>query len=258
VTDLLTTKQVQTLLRVDRTTIYRMVESGALPAVRVGKQWRFARHEIERWLQEARAQRVREQAAAPEGPPASREAETDGLRSALPVGCAQLIQDMFAEMLGVMAIMTDMQGQPVTQVSNPCGFFAALVEKNPEVLAHCVETWQQLAGDPSLAPRFSRSEMDLLCARGVIRAGIALKGMVVIGGIAPDTWPPGEERLAEMAESLGVPADELKANVDAVYHLDRNAQARALQYVQRIADIFSHMIEDRGQAFGRLRGAERI
>ena len=49
-TDLLTTGQVQTLLKVDRTTIYRMVENGRLPGIRVGKQWRFDRAEIERWL----------------------------------------------------------------------------------------------------------------------------------------------------------------------------------------------------------------
>jgi excisionase family DNA binding protein len=46
--DLLTTNQVQDLLHVDRTTIYRLVESGRLPAIRVGKQWRFSRPEIER------------------------------------------------------------------------------------------------------------------------------------------------------------------------------------------------------------------
>ncbi len=42
-TELLTTRQVQALLHVDRTTIYRMVESGELPRWCVGKQWRFAR-----------------------------------------------------------------------------------------------------------------------------------------------------------------------------------------------------------------------
>jgi len=36
--ELLTTHQVQDLLKVDRSTIYRMVEAGRLPAVRVGKQ----------------------------------------------------------------------------------------------------------------------------------------------------------------------------------------------------------------------------
>lgn len=257
-TDLLTTKQVQDLLRVDRTTIYRMVENGRLPAIRVGKQWRFARPEIERWLAASRVAPVEAPHAQPAASPveAGNGADND-LRSALPVMCAQLIQDVFAEMLGVMVVVTDMQGRPITQVSNPCGFFAALAEKNPRVLAQCVHTWQQLAGDPSLAPKFSRSEMDLLCARGLIRSGTELKGMVVIGGIAPETWPPSHERLAAMAKAFGVTLDDLQANLDAVYRLDRTAQARALQYVQRIADIFSHMIEDRSQALSRVKMAER-
>lgn len=254
-TDLLTTKQVQTLLRVDRTTIYRMVESGRLPAIRVGKQWRFARPEIERWLATSRVAQVEAQLATSRVD-GGNEADDD-LRSALPIMCAQLIQDVFAEMLGVMIVVTDMQGRPITQVSNPCGFFVALTEKNPKVLMQCVHTWQQLAGDPSLAPKFSRSEMDLLCARGLIRAGTELKGMVVIGGIAPETWPPSNERLADMAKAFGVTLDDLRASLGAVHRLDRTAQARALQYVQRIADVFSHMIEERSQVLARVKGPER-
>ena len=39
--DLLTAKQVQNTLHVDATTIYRMAADGRLPAVKVGRQWRF-------------------------------------------------------------------------------------------------------------------------------------------------------------------------------------------------------------------------
>ena len=48
--------------------------------------------------------------------------------------------------------------------------------------------------DLALEPKFSLSEMGLLCARGLIRVGSELKGMVVIGGIAPDNWPPAAEQ----------------------------------------------------------------
>lgn len=37
----LTARDVQDLIRVDRSTIYRMAESGRLPAIKVGRQWRF-------------------------------------------------------------------------------------------------------------------------------------------------------------------------------------------------------------------------
>jgi excisionase family DNA binding protein len=55
VEDLLTTKQLQELLQVDRITIYRMLNDGRLRGFKVGGQWRFSRQEIETWLQ---AQRV--------------------------------------------------------------------------------------------------------------------------------------------------------------------------------------------------------
>lgn len=249
-TDLLTTRQVQALLRVDRTTIYRMVESGQLPAIRVGKQWRFAQSEVEGWLRSGRSHA----ASMPAGRLASEpvnERDLD-LRSLLPLACVQSIQDLFAEMLGVMIVVTDMQGQPITGISNPCGFFAELNEKNPGVAGQCVRTWQQLAGDPALAPKFSVSEMDLLCARGLIRVGTELKGMVVLGGIAPEAWPPGNERIEAMAHAFELAPSDVQARITAVHRLDQAAQARALYFVQRIADALAHIIEERSQEQGRL------
>lgn len=263
-TDLLTTKQVQALLRVDRTTIYRMVEGGQLPAIRVGKQWRFAKSDVEHWLRSARSQR-HVQSAATQSETDARTRVTDevpapgvDLHALLPLACAQLIQDTFAEMLGVMLLVTDMCGQPITKISNPCGYFAALIEENPNVVEQCVRTWQQLAGDPALEPKFSTSELELLCARGLIRAGTELKGMVVLGGIAPEVWPPNPERIAAMAQALALDPDSVQAKINAVYRLDLTAQARALQFVQRIADIFSHIIEVRGRMQGRLNATAQV
>ncbi|MDH3251066.1 MAG: helix-turn-helix domain-containing protein, partial [Acidimicrobiia bacterium] len=49
---MLTTKDLQQLLHVDRSTIYRMAESGQLPAMKVGRQWRFPADRIDRWLED--------------------------------------------------------------------------------------------------------------------------------------------------------------------------------------------------------------
>lgn len=245
-TDLLTTKQVQALLHVDRTTIYRMVEGGQLPAIRVGKQWRFARIEVERWLQASRPHAPVTKSLPAVDTTAAGRADQD-LSALLPLSCIQLIQDTFAELLGVMMVVTDMRGRPVTRISNPCGFFAALVEKNPRVVEECVRAWQQLAGDPALEPKFTKSELDLLCARGVIRVRTELKGMVVLGGIAPEVWPPSASRIAALAQTLQLEPAFIQAHSEAVYRLNGAAQARALQFVQRIADIFSHIIEDRSR-----------
>ena len=37
----LTTGDLQGLIKVDKPTIYRMAEGGRLPAIKVGRQWRF-------------------------------------------------------------------------------------------------------------------------------------------------------------------------------------------------------------------------
>lgn len=247
-TDLLTTKQVQTLLRVDRTTIYRMVEGGQLPAVRVGKQWRFSRSDVEHWLQSGRYGALPSVAVA-SGMASEEAAESDSskheLSEILPLDCAQAVQDTFADMLGVTIVITDMRGRPVTQISNPCGFFDALMAGNPDGLQHCVHTWELMAGHVALEPRFATSEMGLMCARGLIRAGAELKGMVVLGGIAPDNWPPSEEQAAQLAEMFGVRPEIIAAHSEAVFRMDRTSQARALRFVQRMADVFSQMVQDR-------------
>lgn len=46
----LTTGDVLAYLRVTPRTIYRLIRSGELPAVRVGRQWRFRRSDIDRWI----------------------------------------------------------------------------------------------------------------------------------------------------------------------------------------------------------------
>lgn len=47
---LLTLNEVAKLLRVDKMTVYRMVKRGAIPATRVGHQWRFEQSLIRQWL----------------------------------------------------------------------------------------------------------------------------------------------------------------------------------------------------------------
>lgn len=47
--DYLTPREVMELLAIGKNTFYKMVQSGQLPAFRVGKQWRVKRADIEPW-----------------------------------------------------------------------------------------------------------------------------------------------------------------------------------------------------------------
>lgn len=50
--DILTIKQLSDYLMVSEKTIYRMLDKGLLPAVRVGAQWRFRKRDVDGWLDE--------------------------------------------------------------------------------------------------------------------------------------------------------------------------------------------------------------
>jgi len=49
--NLLTVKEVAALLRVSTQTLYKMLEQGQIPAVKVGSQWRFDGDKIQTWIE---------------------------------------------------------------------------------------------------------------------------------------------------------------------------------------------------------------
>ncbi len=251
--ELLTTKQLQEILQVDRTTIYRMADSGRIPAIKVGNQWRFPRQQIEAWLQQQSST-----VTTPNAPPSQEQPVADiEIRQLFPLECIQLIQDSFADILGVMVLVTDVDGNLVTKPSNPCGFFLA-AEESPEARKRCLELWVRMAHEPALTPRFIESHLGLLCARGLIAVEGEIKAMLVLGGIAPKQWPPDEQKLHQIAEDLGLDAAVLEDHLDEVYYLSGEEQARILPYVQRIADIFSHIANERNELFQRLHRIAQI
>jgi excisionase family DNA binding protein len=46
----LTTDEVLEYLQVNLRTVYRLIKAGKIPAVRVGRQWRFRKQDIDAWL----------------------------------------------------------------------------------------------------------------------------------------------------------------------------------------------------------------
>ena len=248
--DYLTTRQLQDILQVDRTTIYRMADSGRIPAVKVGSQWRFPRSQVETWLK------------VESGTVAS-DSETNGVRSAngvgklLPVECVQQIQDTFADALGVMIVLADLAGQPLVRPSNPCGLYR-LAARSSGAHQRCVESWADMAREPSIQPVFVESPLGLLCARGLIRVGSELRAMLVVSGIAPEVWPPDAGKLQAMADYLGLDAATVANHVEEVFYLGAEEKRRLLPFVQRIADIVAHIITERKQLFDKLESISEL
>jgi excisionase family DNA binding protein len=243
--DLLTTRQLQEILHVDRTTIYRMADDGRIPAVRVGSQWRFPRRSIEGWLKSQSSVVV----TADEAPTGKQHACE--LEKLLPVECVQKIQDTFADLLGVSLVITDLTGRPVTRISHPCGLFA-LLERAPLAMAELQREWAALANQPSLQPAFVPGYLRLLHTQGLVRVGSELKAVLVVGGIAPAQWPPSAHDVARLAEALDVDETTLRRHLVDVFVLDAGQRQTVLAYVQRVADIVAHIITERNLLFGKL------
>ena len=51
----MTTEEVLEYLQVNLRTVYRLIQRRNIPAIRVGRQWRFRRGDIEAWLETQRA-----------------------------------------------------------------------------------------------------------------------------------------------------------------------------------------------------------
>jgi len=210
----------------------------------VGRQWRFPADQVEDWLNNQ---------ASRSGVAAQFRADTsaEDMVALLPMQCVQLIQDTFADALGVMIVVTDMAGHPITEVSKPCGPFKA-ISQIPNALEKCIEDWAHLGEIIDLEPRFIRSHLGLLGTRGLIRVGTELKGMVVVGGVAPDDWPPEPKNVAEIAAQFNVPPETFDPHLTEVFYLNESQKMLILTTVQRLANIMAHIIMERRDLVGKL------
>jgi hypothetical protein len=131
-----------------------------------------------------------------------------------------------------MMVVTDMDGQPIIDVANPCPWFAERLD-DPHLLDACTSEWQQLADDPHFAPQFHTGQLGFQCARAFIRSGSELVGMVLAGGIA----------------------QEGDANPE-LYHLDGEQRRRVLEALPRVAAALSRVDARVSREPGEQRTAE--
>ena len=56
---LMTISEVAAYMRVSRFTVYRLAKDRSIPATKIGRQWRFQKEEIDRWLRDENHEEVR-------------------------------------------------------------------------------------------------------------------------------------------------------------------------------------------------------
>ena len=214
---LLTARQVQDRLDIDTSTIYRMAGDGRLPALRIGRQWRFPASAIDALLAPEHHDGL--DAVRPNRP-ARPGIDGHASRPLPPAAIIEAALEVVAPVLGVSLVVTDLNGRPLTSVVNPAPAIAARLD-DPAFLSACGAEWQALAAETDLTTRLQPGAFGFLCARSLVRYGSALVAMVLAGGIGPDDCDDPD-----------------------LFHLDDEQRAAVVDALPRIATLLSHLMSD--------------
>jgi excisionase family DNA binding protein len=237
--NLLTAKQVQDLLNVDRTTIYRMLKDGRLAGVKVGQHWRFATREVNDIL--AGTTRVFE-------------AEVPLPKDTLPLHCVQPMQDVFAEVAQVGAVTADKDGNALTRVSNSCDF-CKLIMGSDEGRAACNESWRKLVGQEKTSPEFTTCHAGLQYARARIEVQDELIAILIAGQFyvqEPDAHEENQ-RIRALAQKYRISEDLLLQASKQISTLDVRKVSQISGWLERVASTFEQISSERVNLMGRLR-----
>jgi excisionase family DNA binding protein len=243
VDDLLTTRQLQELLQVDRITIYRMLNDGRLHGFKVGGQWRFSRQEIEAWLQE---QRVEWEGAEE----SDRAAEAALPSRVLSLSCVQAIQSVCAEALGIAVITIELDGTPYTDISNSCQF-CTLILSSKEGKRRCTAAWQSVANGK---PRDCHA--GLFC----VGAPVEVDGqpVAITAGCQFAVQPADGEQpawwsnLPTLIAELGLQEQDVRTAARSVRLVPEDHLDRISRLLVRVADTFAEIGRERLSLLSRL------
>ena len=240
--ELLTTKQVQAHLQVDRTTVYRMLKDGRLQGVKIGQHWRFPRSSVEAMLSESPA------------PPVQVQSEPPILsRDALPIHCLQAVQDVSAETVEVGAVTTDNDGQPLTEISNSC-HFCNLILSTESGRQACINSWRKLARQDDAQPHFFTCHAGFQYARARIEVDGDSTAMLVAGQFfttSPDLTAR-RAQIQQLAKRHGLSAEELSAADQHHNILSKTKQAKITTWLKKLADTFAIISLERADMLNRL------
>ena len=241
-TDLLTTKQLQELLMVDRVTVYRMLNDGRLKGVKIGNQWRFPKSDIDRLLGTENG--------------GNEEKIEDEAINDFPVDCAQRVQEIFAGIIGIGAIAVNLKGEALTEVtySNP---FCKLMLSNPGGHKGCQSSWRKIALHTTGEPQFQICHAGLCYQRSWIKSEDKPVAWLIAGQFIITTPDPDkdQERLEQLSDKYGISLSQLKEAARKIPVLNQRQQAQVQEWTPKVADTIQSFLCERSDLMNRL---ERI
>lgn len=233
---LLTTRQVESLLQVDRTTVYRMLKDGRLRGIKVGNHWRFPQSEIDELLSFT--------------PQETNPIETP-IHDVLPLTCMQGMQNVSAEAMGISATITDTAGKPLTKTSNPC-HFCQLIRSSNKGRAACQAHFARLAQQ-------AKSRPHLTCHAGLqcTSAPITVNNRETAVFIANEhTFSPTlnnrQRHIQQVANTYELDSAALSIAASEFSAPNTHQQEKLAGWITRLTDTLSEIGQERADLLGRL------
>jgi excisionase family DNA binding protein len=234
--DLLTVRQVQDILKVDRITVYRMLKDGRLKGVKIGQQWRFHLSEVERLIgMDLLKESSIEVTPAPN----------------FPTHCVQTIQDLFAEVSQISAVVINMQGSPLTEISHPTRFCQILMASAAGKNA-CLASWQAFARD-SQAVNGAIGSKFFTCQSGLQYVGAPIfdkdtqVGLFLAGQFYWQPPDPREEveRIRRLCAVSQLQPDELQSAAREIPVIEPALHARVEAWPFTAAQAIQSILQER-------------
>lgn len=250
VDDLLTTRQLQDLLQVDRITIYRMLNDGRLHGFKVGGQWRFSRKAIEAWLAEHRTGLEMAESQSFAGD------DVLSTSQVLPLSCVQAIQGVVAEALDVAAVTVDLEGRQLAEVSNSCEF-CNLILSTDTGQHRCAMAWKSHGnGDARVC------HAGLLCVSAPITVNgrkVAIAAGCQFAAQVPNGDDPAwRASVPKLAADLGLREGDLWVATGSVRLVPEGDATHISRLLLRVAETFSEIGQERLSLLHRLQSIAEI
>jgi excisionase family DNA binding protein len=237
--ELLTTKQLQELLKIDRVTVYRMLNDGRLKGVKIGNQWRFPQNEIDRLMGEERE--ITE-------PESNDEALTD-----FPSDCVLKVQEIFAGIIGIGAITVTLRGDALTEptYSNP---FCKLMLASPSGRQACQASWRKIALRTTGEPPFQVCHAGLCYQRSIINLDDQPAAWLVAGQfyINPPDRDTEKERLEQLSNKHNIPLSQLTEAAWKIPVLKKYQQEQVQEWTPKVANTINSILCERSDLMNRL------
>jgi excisionase family DNA binding protein len=244
---LLTTREVELLIRLNRVTIYRLIREGSFPAIKVGGQWRFPRGAVEAWLESQSSANL---------PPTPREEPQAGVESLFDGDEMQPILRAFSEATGLSIFITDLAGNPLLDCIE-CNPFCRTVQSTPE--------GRRLCSDLHVAIPTGGSNL-LCCHAGMyyLTALVDVEGepvaRAVMGPFVTDKQhlTQVQKALPDTARRAGVDPMTLWNSLASVQEMSSDQIGILIRLLSKVVSTIAQISYERQRADLRLKEIARL